>query len=516
MPKDLKGAVRVNALTLGGSGSKSLPGMEDHGKRQDAISQHRAVSRRRPLVYRTLDLRTAYEHHVDGAKMNAGATKPVLHMIVQYPDMSGPGAPAPFREAKNVRARQQLMLDQAVRFANESHGGNAVFAGRVDRDEKGQWTVDLFLAPRYEKITKTGKSSGEWVSTTKFGKELAEKHQDYIRSRHTDAKGKLTGPRHVGIALQAEFREFFERENGVVLVFTEKDHHEPDRLEPEAFAVAKMKAEAAEAEARVEEAARLAAEAEVARIEAESEAEAARQRKLDAEAEAEGLRQRAEADRRAAHLAIEAKANAEAQAQAIREAAAGEARARASAFEALAREIEQGTLTRGSDGKVRVRDAESLRPGMPEIKPAIRAAAVSYDADEARRAALAVREADMIAKEADMAAREADIAVKQAQITEDLHEISQYREWLKGARVTVAAYLEKMAGWLRRPDLPAPARQAAEKLVGQGDDIERDALTQESKLIARIRAMRDRDRSEVGRDRSASKESGEEPAGPGL
>lgn len=515
MPKDLKGAVRVNALTLGGTGTKSLPAMEAHGKREDAISRHRTINRRRPLVYRTLDLRAAYEHHVNGAKMNAGATKPVLHMMVQYPDMSGPDAPAPFREAKNMRARQQLMLDQAVKFANESHGGNAVFSAHVDRDEKGQWTVDLFLAPRYEKITKTGKSSGEWVSATKFGKELAEKHQEYIRQRHPKAKGKLTGPRHVGIALQAEFREFFERENGVALVFTEKDHHEPDRLEPEAFAVAKMKTEAAEAEARAEEAARLAAEAEVARVEAEAEAEAAQQRKLDAEAEAERLHQRAEADRLASLLAIEAKANAEVETQAIRNATAADMRRRASAFEALAREIEARTLRRSSDGRVCANDPEALRAGAPEIVPAIRAAALSYDAEEARRIALEVREKDMSRREADMTAREADMAVREAQITEDMREIRQHRDWLKAARETMASYLERVAGWLRRPDLPVPARRAAEKLVGQGDDIERDVLARENKLAARIIAMRARDRSEPDRTQSAPEQPRQE-TGPGF
>lgn len=506
MPKEMKAAVRVNALTLGGSGTKSLPGMEDHGKREDDISKHRAVSRRRPLVYQTLDLRAAYEHHVDGAKMNAAATKPVLHMIVQYPDMSGPDAPAPFRAAKNVRARQKLMLDQALRFANESHGGNAVFAGRVDRDEKGQWTVDLFLAPRYEKITKTGKSSGEWVSATKFGKELAEKHQDYIRSRHKNAKGKLTGPRHVGIALQAEFREFFERENGVALTFTEKDHHEPDRLEPEAFAAAKIKAEAVEAEARAEEAARLAAEAEAARVAAEEEALAAGQRKLDAEAEAEMLRQRAEADRSASLAAIEAKADAEAEAAAIRSSAAAEARQRASAFEALAKEIEQGTIIKGPDGKLKAKNVPALTLGLPEIRPALIAAATSHGIEKGRRAVLDDRETDMARREADIVLREADLSRREAQIDDDLREIRGHRDWLRSAQDTMAGYLERLAGWLRRPDLPAAAQGAARDLIGEGDDIQREMIVRESALTRHLKMMRDRSASEQAH----------EDAGPGF
>ena len=513
MPKEMKAAVRVNALTLGGSGSKSLPGMEDHGKRLDAISKHRSVSRRRPLVYQTLDLRTAYEHHVDGAKMNAAATKPVLHMIVQYPDMSGPDAPAPFRDAKTTRARQKIMLDQALRFANETHGGNAVFAGRVDRDEKGQWTVDLFLAPRYEKITKTGKSSGEWVSATKFGKALAEKHQDYIKSRHKDAQGKLTGPRHVGIALQAEFREFFERENGIALVFAEKDHFEPDRLEPEAFAAAKIKGEAVEAEARAEEAARLAAEAEAARVAAEEEASVAMRRKLDAEAEAERLRQRAEADRSASLAANEAKADAEAEAQAIRRSAAAEARRRASAFEALAKEIERGTFTKDATGKIRVQNVEALKQGLPEIRPALLAAGASYDVQQARRAVLDDREADMARREADIVAREAELTVRERQIDDDLREIRGHREWLRSARDTMAGYLERIAGWLRRPDLPAAAQDAARDLIGEGDDIQREMIVRESALTRYLQMMRDRSAPDI--EGSAAEESHEE-AGPGF
>lgn len=497
MPKDLKGAVRVNALTLGGSGTKSLPGMEDHGKRQDAISQHRAVSRRRPLVYRTLDLRAAYEHHVDGAKMNAAATKPVLHMIVQYPDMSGPGAPAPFREAKNARARQQLMLDQAVRFANESHGGNAVFAGRVDRDEKGQWTVDLFLAPRYEKITKTGKSSGEWVSTTKFGKELAEKHQDYIRSRHTDAKGKLTGPRHVGIALQAEFREFFERENGVALVFTEKDHHEPDRLEPEAFAVAKMRAEAAEAEVRAREAAQLAREAEARRMveeekaeeaerqrasaealaaeeavrrqRAEADATAAQQRRIDAEKAADEAHRKAHQERLAALAAIEARKKADEDTKAAREAAAAKFRAQGAAFESLARQFEAGELSWTSDGRIRAADVETLKAGMPTIGPALQAmvslheevAGMRKEAAQDRAAAAAERKA---------------AAEDRVMISEALQEIRQHQAFFKGVRQRLSDGMKRLADWLKRPDLSGPARSVGEKLNGDLDDLMREEI----------------------------------------
>lgn len=243
----MKAAVRVNSLTLGGSGPRTLEAMEKHGKRLDLSGRRRRVRDLPPLVYKGLDLREAFDAHVAGANMNAGLKRPVLHMIVQFPaEVLTDDAPAPFLRAGGTDERVRLMGRQAIRFAQETHGNDAVFAARVDRDEAGQLTVDLFLAPKYEKVTKTGKSS-VWVSTTKHGKELAQKHQAEIQRRHPRAKGKLTGPRHVGIALQEEFAVFFERHNRVKLTRTLKDGSRPDRLEVEAFkavAVARVEAEA--------------------------------------------------------------------------------------------------------------------------------------------------------------------------------------------------------------------------------------------------------------------------------
>jgi|GEM_PF-6334148 len=56
-------------------------------------------------------------------------------------------------------------------FINFQHGHEAVFHARLDRDEAGQHVVDVFYAPRYVKSTK--RKTEEWVSLTKFGKELA-------------------------------------------------------------------------------------------------------------------------------------------------------------------------------------------------------------------------------------------------------------------------------------------------------------------------------------------------------
>lgn len=227
--------MRCAAINAGG-----LLAQERHGKRLDGSSQRRKVRDTGPHVYKTLDLCDAYARHMEGVKQNAGATKPILHFIVRFPpDLLGDEAPNGW--AGMTRANKQArMLRQAVAFINETHGGRAVFAARIDRDEEGETICDVFAAPIYEKRTKRtkpGETGAAWASATKFGRELAEKHQDEIRRRHSEAKpGLLTGPRQVGIALQSEFAEFFERENGVPLApKKEKAERRSDRIEVEAW-----------------------------------------------------------------------------------------------------------------------------------------------------------------------------------------------------------------------------------------------------------------------------------------
>lgn len=231
-----KGSVRCAAINVGG-----LLAQERHGKRLDGSSQRRRVRDDGPHVYKTLDLCDAYERHMEGVKQNAGATKPVLHFIVRFPPelLAGDDVPGPYRGKSRVE-RQARMLRQAVAFINDTHGGRAVFAARIDRDEEGETICDVFAAPVYEKRTKRTKpdeAGAMWASATKFGRDLAEKHQDEIRRRHPKAKpGALTGPRQVGIALQSEFAEFFERENGVPLApKKEKAERRSDRIEVEAW-----------------------------------------------------------------------------------------------------------------------------------------------------------------------------------------------------------------------------------------------------------------------------------------
>lgn len=231
---NMKAAVRCNALDM-----SALARQEEHGKRQDSLSQKRRVRDVGPLMMSKggLDLRRLYDAHVDGAKVNAALKKPVLHFIVRFPpELLGGQEVGRFRGDK--AARHQEMARQARDFINATHGGNAVFALRLDRDEEGETIVDVFAAPKYEKRTKrtqADKPGSIWISPTKFGKELAEKHSEEIHRRHPKAQGSLTKPRHVGIALQSEFATFFRARNGVSLApKVEKKTARKDRIEKEA------------------------------------------------------------------------------------------------------------------------------------------------------------------------------------------------------------------------------------------------------------------------------------------
>lgn len=212
--------------------------MEAHGKRMDKSSGRRIVRNDGPLVYRGLDLADLFDSHMEGVRQNKGAKKDTLHFVIRFPPdlLDGPQIG---RFEGNKKERQKEMLFQAVRFVNATHGGDAVYAARVDRDEAGETIVDVFVAPKYEKRTKRTKADEAgviWASATKFGRELTEKHQEEIRARHPNAKASLHGPRMVGIALQSEFALHFRQENGVPLARKKmKNTFLNDRLEIEAY-----------------------------------------------------------------------------------------------------------------------------------------------------------------------------------------------------------------------------------------------------------------------------------------
>lgn len=290
----MKAAVRCESLDLAG-----LARAEKHGKREDWIGKQRKIRNVKPIVLGGLDLTALYEKHTEGARQNKAARKPVLHFIVRFPpEVLTDDGPTPYAQ-RDRAGRERLMVSQAVKFINETHGGEAVFAARLDRDEAGESVVDVFACPRYLKESKAGREPALWTSATKFGEELARKHQKHIRERMKDAKTAkaITSPRAVGIALQESFGQFFERQNGVKLAPRKlKEGRAKDRLEVEEWRVQRMAQEAAEARQDAE-----AAKAAAAAVVQDAEAEAAKV-KAAGKAEVKADRQQV-ADTLAAKLA---------------------------------------------------------------------------------------------------------------------------------------------------------------------------------------------------------------------
>lgn len=268
----MKAAVRCESLDMAG-----LARAEKHGRRDDWIGKQRKIRDRKPLVAGGLNLLERYEKHTEGARQNKGAKKPVLHFIVRFPpEVLTDEGPSSF-SVLDREGRERLMLKQAVRFIQDTHGGQAVFAARLDRDEAGETVVDVFACPKYLKESKSARREPTlWTSATRFGEELARTHQDHIRARMKDAKTAkpITSPRAVGIALQESFGQFFERENGVKLDPRKlKNSTAKDRIEVEEWRLRQIETEALEAEASRD---RAESQAESVRAQTKTEKEAFR------------------------------------------------------------------------------------------------------------------------------------------------------------------------------------------------------------------------------------------------
>ena len=217
---------RCKALDMAG-----LAAAEIHGKRLDETSQRRAVHDVSPLLYKSLDLRAAYDEHTQNVMKAKNAKKTVLHCTVQFPT-----------SWEITPEIEQQMLSDAIEFVNNTHGGNAVFAARLDRDEKGKHLVDVFATPLFVKTNVKRKSTEMWMSATKHGKQIAEKHRDEIISRNP--KGLFsTSPRNVGIAMQSELFSFLKAKYGDdIKPKNAKKSFSNDWLSPEAYQVKKASA----------------------------------------------------------------------------------------------------------------------------------------------------------------------------------------------------------------------------------------------------------------------------------
>lgn len=230
----MKAAIRVDSLN-----TESLGKQENHGKRLDDISQIRKINDNPPLVFGGLNLQDLYFQHIQGCKKNASLKKPIQHAFIQFPIA-----------IKATEKNQEKFLKAAIEFINSRFGGDAVFAARLDRDEAGKHGVDVFFVPKY---TKTTKARGDeiWISNSKHGKELCERHRAEIEHR---SNGKFnTRPRAVGIALQNELRSFLEKDYGLNLDQKKwKTKKEKDRLNPEDYKIKKLMEEIERLKAKVD------------------------------------------------------------------------------------------------------------------------------------------------------------------------------------------------------------------------------------------------------------------------
>jgi len=189
--------VPLNALLLRAA--------EKHGRRLDRAAEARKVRETDSLTWvpdgitgDPLALVDRLEEHVAGAFRPKGGTTIAQHMIVKMPDS--------IPTETDSEAYAAMLI--AVHFAQETFGGQAVFAARIDRDEKSTNNVDLFLAPIYDKSDKKAPGgSKKAVSMTRHLKLLAEKHGfDVKRARSAKASKQSQGK-----ALQSAFADYLMR-----------------------------------------------------------------------------------------------------------------------------------------------------------------------------------------------------------------------------------------------------------------------------------------------------------------
>ena len=155
--------------------------MERHGKRKDMTGQSRAINDAPPVTTTGLDVHALFESHIAGAFVPKAHSK-AMHIVIQFPTDLVDGNDA------------AGMLRHARRFIISVFGEAAIFADRVDRDEKNRHLVDLFVAPKYVKRTKH--QAKEAVSMTHHLKALAEKY------------GEKTGPYGCARSLQTALFEY--------------------------------------------------------------------------------------------------------------------------------------------------------------------------------------------------------------------------------------------------------------------------------------------------------------------
>ena len=179
----VSGAARIYQMTRA-----DLTRAEKHGKRLDVTGRSRAINNDPPVTTTGLELNALFGTHIAGAFVPKAHSK-AMHVLIQFPTDLVDGNDA------------DGMLHHARGFTRRVFGEEAIFADRVDRDEKSRHVVDLFVAPRYIKTTKH--QSKVAVSMTHHLKALAEEY------------GEKTGPHGCARALQTALFEYLRDEMGL-------------------------------------------------------------------------------------------------------------------------------------------------------------------------------------------------------------------------------------------------------------------------------------------------------------
>jgi hypothetical protein len=135
------------------------------------------------------------------------------------------------------------------------------------------------------------------------------------------------------------------------------------------------------------------------------------------------------------------------------------AEAIAAAVSALSEEIEAGTIKRVPDGRITAAQPERLKPGFPEIRPAVAAAADLVTGMDAARSAI----------EADRKA----LARGRQELQAERAEVATLREQLKAA-------LQNVYAWIRRKGTPEPDRRDGIDLINTGTQLIRSAAEKPS------------------------------------
>lgn len=127
------------------------------------------------------------------------------------------------------------------------------------------------------------------------------------------------------------------------------------------------------------------------------------------------------------------------------------------AVAALTDEVGAQTISRTAKGKIKSKDAGKLKPGFPEIIPAVNAAAdfVMKMQESSKR---------MRADADDIAAQRVELAQEQQDLFAEMSAIEELK-------IKLQAAISQVARWLKRPDLPREARREAVEMVNTKDEL---------------------------------------------